>query len=175
MGDFRYSTSYTNTFVGGIKPATAVDYSYDANGNLTSDKNKDIASITYNYLNLPSVVSFGAKGSITYTYDAGGNKTKKITVDNSVSGKTFTATTTYIAGFVYESKTITPVDPNNPAYTDRVQFFGQEEGRARALYTNAASPGNLTGFAYDYMLKDQLGNTRMLITEEAAAPNIYPH
>jgi YD repeat-containing protein len=29
------------------------DYTYDSNGNLTSDKNKGITSISYNHLNLP--------------------------------------------------------------------------------------------------------------------------
>ena len=34
------------------------DYTYDANGNMTSDKNKQINSIEYNHLNLPTKNSF---------------------------------------------------------------------------------------------------------------------
>ena len=57
---------------------------YDPNGNLTADLNKDISSlagstgITYNHLNLPAQISVRKntttnRGTITYTYDAGGN------------------------------------------------------------------------------------------------------
>lgn len=53
------------------------------------------------------------KGTITFTYDASGNKLKKQTVDNTTSGTTITTTTTYINGFVYESKVTTPADANN--------------------------------------------------------------
>src|SRR6185312_14239860 len=74
------------------KPLTAVDYHYDANGNLTRDLNKDIGSstadgIVYNHLNLPWQITFrsktGTKGTITYTYDAAGNKLKKTTLDSA--------------------------------------------------------------------------------------------
>lgn len=35
----------------------STDYSYDANGNLKLDNNEKISSITYNYLNLPFVIT----------------------------------------------------------------------------------------------------------------------
>jgi hypothetical protein len=53
------------------------DYSYDANGNITTDLNKGISSIVYNDLNLPRVISIPGKGTITYLYDATGTKLKK--------------------------------------------------------------------------------------------------
>jgi RHS repeat-associated protein len=137
------------------------------NGNLILDNNKQISSITYNYLNLPSVVTVAGKGTITYTYDAAGNKLKKVTVENpSVANGQITTTTTtmYIGGFIYESKTDT--NPNTTDYTDKLQFGGHEEGRIRALYNTVGSPNTISGFAYDYMLKDHLGNVRMVLTDE---------
>ena len=51
-----------STYNGGFEfknGANAADeYSYDANGNLTKDLNKGISGITYNFLNLPNVVTF---------------------------------------------------------------------------------------------------------------------
>jgi hypothetical protein len=49
---------------------------YDANGNITSDYNKGITKIKYNYLNLPQVIQFKNGNAIYYTYDAMGEKLK---------------------------------------------------------------------------------------------------
>ncbi len=159
LGDFKDGT---NT---GID-----DYSYDVNGNLSLDRNKSISGIVYNHLNLPSLITITSKGTIAYTYDAGGSKIKKVTTDNSVAGRTITTTTTYLGGLVYESKDIVPADPNTPNYTDRLQLIGHEEGRIRFKEAVAAIPAS---FQYDYMIKDHLGNVRMVLTEEAQI-NIYP-
>lgn len=123
------------------------DYTYDNNGNLTVDKNKNITSITYNYLNLPQVVTTN-KGTITYTYDAAGRKLKKEVNETGVGVKT----TNYVGGFVYENNLL--------------QLIAQEEGRIR--YNTASST-----FVYDYFLKDHLGNVRMVLTEEEQL-NQYP-
>jgi|CXWL01.1.fsa_nt_gi YD repeat-containing protein len=124
------------------------DYSYDVNGNLNLDNNKAISSITYNHLNLPSVITVTGKGTITYTYDAAGNKIQKTTVDNTVT-PTKTTTTLYLGGSVYEN--------------DVLQFIGHEEGRLRFKAAVGSIPASLQ---YDYMLKDHLGNVRMVLTEE---------
>ncbi len=60
-------------------------------------------------------------------------------------------------GFVYESKT------GVQAAADVLQFTGHEEGRVRPTFNTS---NVLTGFEYDYMLKDHLGNVRMVLTEE---------
>ena len=139
LGDFRYSSTYT-TSLGGTKTTAAVDYGYDVNGNLTSDKNKDISGITYNYLNLPQMIAITGKGSIEYVYDAAGNKLKKIVHENSLPDKT----TLYLFG-VYQD--------------DVLQFLPQEEGRIRYLPSSSS-------FVYDYIIKDHLGNTRTVLTDE---------
>jgi RHS repeat-associated protein len=172
LGDFRVSSLNPVQ----TKTAITVDYTYDANGNLLKDLNKDIATpagasgIQYNYLNLPTVITvkkdaINNKGTITYTYDAAGNKLWKKTVDNSIAGKTITTTTTYINGFVYESKSTIPIDAANPDYTDVLQFTTHEEGRIRKKTDGT--------FAYDYFIKDHLGNIRMVLTDEVQT-DIYP-
>lgn len=52
------------------------DYTYDANGNLTSDSGRGITSITYNILNLPQVITFTNGNSIHHYYDAAGTRYK---------------------------------------------------------------------------------------------------
>ncbi|MCO6498202.1 MAG: hypothetical protein J5I50_11140 [Chitinophagaceae bacterium] len=82
LGDFKYNP--------GTKGST--DYAYDDNGNLISDANKKISSISYNYLNLPSVTTVAGTGTVTFTYDAAGNKLKKVTVDNTTTPAKTTTT-----------------------------------------------------------------------------------
>ncbi|NJM24753.1 MAG: hypothetical protein HC859_03785 [Bacteroidia bacterium] len=58
----------------GFKERTqqAGEYNYDLNGSMTEDKNKDIAAITYNHLNLPGTVTKTNGDQVNYTYDATG-------------------------------------------------------------------------------------------------------
>lgn len=158
------------------------DYNYDANGNLSLDNNKALSSITYNYLNLPVVVTVAGKGTITYTYDGSGGKRSKTVQETNATvvyngttynNLTITTTTLYINQVVYQSKwygggALAPLEYNN-----KLQYTGHEEGRIRALYDNAGSPNLITGFAYDYMIRDHLGNIRMVLTEETKM-NAYP-
>ncbi len=123
------------------------DYTYDANGNLTKDNNKNIATISYNHLNLPESITITGKGLIKYQYDATGGKLKKIVTDNTVTPAKVT-TTDYMGGFVYQN--------------DTLQFLGHEEGRVRAVFAT----GQPLVFKYDYFVKDHLGNTRMVLTEQ---------
>jgi 5-methylcytosine-specific restriction endonuclease McrA len=173
LGDFHTSALspyYTN------KTSSAIDYTYDANGNLTRDLNKDIGTqsvdgIVYNHLNLPYQVKVrsatGAKGTITYIYDATGNKLKKTTMDSAGSVQTVT---TYLGGFVYQSKSA--ISTSTATLKDTLQFFAQEEGRVRVA-TDTTGGQNTTSFKYDYFIKDHLGNTRMVLTDERQT-DMYP-
>ena len=127
------------------------DYFYDANGNLGKDLNKKIDSIRYNYLNLPEYIHINGKGNINYAYDASGTKFLKIVTDSTRGGKM--DTTIYMDAAVYHS--------------DTLQFVNDEEGRIRYLNKVSQVSGvTLTGMVYDYFLKDHLGDTRMVLTEE---------
>ncbi|MCC9019745.1 DUF6443 domain-containing protein [Flavobacterium lipolyticum] len=87
---------------------TGDDFTYDVNGNMIADKNKNITEIQYNHLNLPKKITFGTNGTIEYIYNAAGQKLKKIVKE--ASGTTHTD---YLGGFQYrysEDQSI-PVDP----------------------------------------------------------------
>ncbi|GGB17600.1 hypothetical protein GCM10011511_46740 [Puia dinghuensis] len=152
------------------------DYGYDQNGNLITDLNKRITGLTgpdlasgggilYNFLNQPWQMSFtnsdgSPKGTITYIYDAVGNKLEKrvnelkSSFNNNVAKQT---TDSYLAGWVYENNAL--------------QFFPQEEGRVRPITPTVYN--NQSAFAYDYFVKDNLGNTREVLTDELEQ-DIYP-
>jgi RHS repeat-associated protein len=178
---------------------TADDYGYDPNGNLVTDLNKKMMgatgsnltattnAIAYNHLNLPTLVKVKKadgstdKGTIAYSYDATGTKlTKTVTELNATvpyNGTNYTShittTTTYLSGLVYESKAYSHAALAPLQYTDRLQYAAHEEGRIRALYGSSTHPDSITGFVYDYMLKDHLGNVRMVLTDEVKT-NFYP-
>jgi len=147
-----------NSLLGDFKEInnnTTQDYYYDGNGNLKQDNNKNISSITYNYLNLSNVVTVTGKGTITYTYDAAGNKLKKVVTDNSVT-PVRTTTTDYLGLFTYQN--------------DTLQFVATEEGRARP----AKRIGQSDTMYYDYFEKDHLGNVRVTLTDELQS-DYYPN
>ncbi len=157
LGDFTDKSSGTD------------DYGYDRNGNMITDLNKRIngstgidqvsgGAIEYNHLNLPWKITVkddnnNVKGTITYIYDAAGNKLEKRVHDNTNTAAPDKATT-YIGGMVYEQNLL--------------QFIGHEEGRTRIK-----TEGSTNTYINDYFIKDHLGNVRMVLTDELQT-DIYP-
>lgn len=128
---------------------TGDDYVYDVNGNMTVDKNKNITSIVYNHLNLPTKIVF-ATGNIVYFYNASGQKVQKVVTEN------ITVTTTdYLGGYQYIKKTASePVE---------LQFFPTAEGYVK----NTPVSGTNT-YSYVFNYTDHLGNTRLSYTQDTA-------
>ena len=128
-----------STYNGGFEfknGANAADeYSYDANGNLTKDLNKGISGITYNFLNLPNVVTFSDGSTITYTYGADGTKLRAVHKIGST-----TTTTDYCGNVVYEN------------------------GVQKLLLTEEGYI-TLSDSKYHYYLKDHQGNNRVVISQ----------
>ncbi len=123
------------------------DYIYDANGNLTSDVNKDITSITYNHLNLPEqiIITDGFNDQfISYIYDANGVKLKKSV--SPLAG--VTTETSYAGNYVY----LKHISVFNPNAVDVLKFFNHSEG-----YVDV----NGSSYSYVYQYKDHLGNVRL--------------
>ncbi len=158
LGDFHYSSS----LVSGVKWGNYIDYTYDPNGNVTKDRNKDIDTILYNHLNLPTQVKVRGKGIVYFNYGAGGARLEKIVVDSTQS-PVLTTTTKYIDNFVYHTSQHSAAQPQD--YVDKLQYFLSTEGRTR--YIGAGI------FKDDYMIKDHLGNVRMVLSDELGVDN-YP-
>ncbi|WP_243739926.1 DUF6443 domain-containing protein [Flavobacterium chryseum] len=112
---------------------TGDDYTYDVNGNMISDKNKNITEILYNQLNLPKKITFGTGNTIEYIYNAAGQKLEKI-----VKEGTTTTNTNYLGGFQYKDNIL--------------EFFPTAEGYVK----------NTEGvLSYVFQYKDHLGNVRL--------------
>lgn len=144
------------------------DYEYDPNGNLRTDKNKDITLILYDmYFNLPRHIivdlttAWEHYGDVYYYYDGLGKKIKKIIAEGTESTIN-TKVTQYVGDFVYEGAGGEEIF-SVPANT--LQYFMQEEGRVR-FKPGIPEEGIPAAFAFDYFIKDHLGNVRMILTED---------
>ena len=149
LGDFHYNSARTGQ-----------DYRYDGMGNMGVDKNKGIYGISHNYLNLSEYFQLPGKGSIQITYSADGNKVRKIVWDSVAK---HISTTFYNNGFVYN---LMDSFVHRPTAVDTLQFLQHAEGRVRLAlhhYTNGTTG---YGWEYDFMERDHLGNTRVLLSQE---------
>lgn len=160
------STAYGHQFfVDGAN--TAVEYVYDANGNMTQDHNKGIAFVKYNYLNLPEIVQMTNGNSIRYSYDALGRKHKQETI-------TLKAAVDAPLGAVY------PVTPDQIQTNRKVYYCGN------VIYAGINTIARLMtltdeGFLshenyHNFQIKDHLGNVRAEVDDFGTqyAVNYYP-
>ena len=83
---YESNTTNTNLTTKGFKDngLNITDYTYDENGNVTYDANKDV-TITYNHLNLPTRFEWSPNAYIDITYDAAGVKLTKTKYDNGTT------------------------------------------------------------------------------------------
>lgn len=130
----------------------AAEYSYDNNGNMIYDYNKNLSVFEYNHLSLPHTITINSSGikQICYLYNAVGTKLRKQTKINFAVNNT----TDYIGSFIYEE--------------GELKYVLTEEGRIVV---------NSSNYDYQYFLKDHLGNTRIMFsTDDTIYQNIayYP-
>lgn len=168
LGDFHYPAS---------KSLSIPDYDYDANGNFIKDNNRSASSIEYAAnINMPTKVSVAGKGTVLFAYDAEGKILQKQIVEDVVTKNGYqsrlTTTFKYLDGFVYKSVLFDNVSLSSLNYTDRLQFVPHEAGRIRFKPSVGSVPAS---FVFDYYIKDQLDNVRVVLTDESSAqPDIYP-
>ncbi len=139
------------------------EMSYDPNGNLTKDLDRDIVTIRYNLLNLPEIVQFKNGNQIRNLYDAGGQKLKTTfstlgtpivvpvnsigNIGNPDNCSDFINGTDYIANFEYSFSN------DCGDYQHDLNRIYNIEGYVTGLYVS-------TGSSYFYFRKDHLGNNR---------------
>lgn len=132
----------------GAKHGLSTYASYDGNGNVLVDQSRvsGTVNIGYNMLNLPQTIT-GAK-TITYTYDANGEKLRRVSPA--------TGNTDYVSGIQYDGTT-----------ASTISLIQTEEG--------AALPSDAQHYNYEYFLADHLGNTRITFdTKTGVANTVQP-
>ena len=136
-------------FKDGVKQAN--EYAYDANGNLTKDLNKGISSIQYNYLNLPTGISYASGGFSQFGYMADGVKRREI----------------------FHNITGTGDIPSYMVYCGNVIY---EDNVAKLLLTEEGYV-TLADNAYHYYVKDHQGNNRLVVNSSGTVEEVnhyYP-
>ncbi|PXX95162.1 hypothetical protein DF185_22550, partial [Marinifilum breve] len=130
--------------------STSLEYSYDANGNMTRDDNKKISDIDYNLLNLPEFVekkdAADKVRNLAYAYDASGVKLENRLPDSKKLQ--------YCTNFVYENGSL--------------KYILNDEGKL-----NVGDGSN----TYQFFVKDHLGNTRLSVRESGEVEELnhyYP-
>jgi len=127
-----------------------IDFTYDNNGNMTSDADRKITHIKYNLLNLPDTVLFANGNKIINMYDAKGTKYKTIYATNLLN-------------------TVTPFENISNQYfeTDSIEYYTINREHNYEYHTTSDTSisklYNIEGYmpsynTYCYYYKDHLGN-----------------
>lgn len=125
------------------------EYTYDKNGNMTKDLNKNISSIQYNSLNLPSKVNFSDGKYLDYAYSAIGEK-QSVNFSVLVAGGNYT----YCGNFIYYNGAL-----------NKILIDGGY------ISISGTTP------TYHYYLKDHLGNNRVVVNASGTVKQVthyYP-
>ena len=122
---------------------------YDNNGNLKSDPNKNISLIEYYYNNCPKKITFSTGASIEFSYTAWGEKLRKI-VKNTSGAVQYTKD--YFGDFEYNNQTL--------------ESIRNKEGRLKPIGTGT--------FRYEYVIRDHLGSERVVFSDNNGNNTIEP-
>ncbi len=165
VGNMTYKSdvgtmTYTGTGSGGTNPhaVTSVNgtaYTYDDNGNLTSN-----GAHTYSWDKRNRLSSSGSK---TFYYDGGGSRYK--TVDSSSGTNEYT----YYVSPLYELRDGTTTDDGNPTY---YIFAG---GQRVAALEDTDADGNLENTERSYYVQDHLGGTALVTDSTGIVTQLYDY
>jgi RHS repeat-associated protein len=117
---------------------SSAGFQYDQNGNMFRDEHKGL-TIQYNIFNLPSIIAYDNQDSIKIKYNGSGQKVAKLVKSHTASSWT----PKYYFGEIEYSD-------------DNVEAIYFADGRAVPFQG---------AWNYEYMIKDHLGNTRVMFSD----------
>lgn len=168
-----------------------VEYMWDANGNMTRDRNKKIESIEYNMLNLPEKIEYYDGHIVRYTYAADGRKlmvkymVSNISVIeqgsiNSVGG----SSNGVMGGGTVPFNPPGPLNPPGPVVPPGPTTYLTMDYCGNHIYRNGALERTMNDYGYQadstyyYYIKDYQGNVRAVIDQNGMLKeisNYYPY
>ena len=174
--------SYAGAFHFADGANTEEEYEYDDNGNMTKDLNRGITGITYNVLNLPSVIQFTDNSYIEYTYGADG---QKLRTQYGVQPGLGPLTPADAGGSILAGETAGTDDVEAVPSTDelsRVDYCGNmvyDRGERKLLLENGFVTFDLqtNASSYHFYLRDHLGNNRVVMAQNGTVEQVthyYP-
>lgn len=138
----------------------AVEYEYDANGNMVRDLNKGISSISYDLNNQPCKIEYNDGRNASYVYDAEGNKL-------SVSYNLTAMSSAQPQMPVMQSSNVASANMSNGQKT--IEYCGNIicDGDETMILNNVgyALYNKDNNLSFYYYLKDHLGNNRVVVRE----------
>ena len=138
----------------------AVEYEYDANGNMVRDLNKGIISISYDLNNQPCKIEYNDGRNASYVYDAEGNKL-------SVSYNLTAMSSAQPQMPVMQSSNVASANMSNGQKT--IEYCGNIicDGDETMILNNVgyALYNKDNNLSFYYYLKDHLGNNRVVVRE----------
>ena len=139
----------------------AVEYEYDANGNLVRDLNKGIISISYDLNNQPRKIEYNDGRNVSYLYDAEGSKL-------SVSYNLTAMSSAQPQMPVMQSSNVASANMSNGQKT--IEYCGNIicDGDETMILNNVgyALYNKDNNLSFHYYLKDHLGNNRVVVSED---------
>lgn len=160
--DSYYVKEYQNK-----SAAASNEFSYDANGNMTKDLDRDIYTIKYNILNLPEIIQFKDGHQIINAYDAGGQKLSSRYYTILVKAEVPAINTLEPGQILNLQYNMDIIDETGTFYVDNKEysFNGCDPGWywVDKVYNSEGYTNNLGGYYgpnYQYYRKDHLGNNR---------------
>ena len=157
---------YVSTFEDEVHEAE--ECSYDLNGNLVKDNNRNLQNIDYNYLNLPQQIYYGKQDAgkvISYTYATDGTKLKSLyaTGTNDILSPIGTLDSNMDNDIVYSDSVV--YCDNSLYVKGRLDRILLPDGYIQGTYQTIR--GRLVAFyKYYYLMKDHQGSARINISEE---------
>lgn len=167
-----------------------VEFLWDANGNMTRDRNKKIWTITYNVLNLPERIEYMDGHIARYTYASDGRKLKvEYQISNvgvlEMNGIDAGATMGLMGGGIIPFDPPTdpllppgPVVPPGPTTYLTMDYCDDHVYRNGVLERTMNDYGYQADSTYYYYIKDYQGNVRAVISQNGVLKvidNYYPY
>ena len=150
----------------------AVEYEYDANGNMVRDLNKCISSISYDLNNQPRKIEYSDGRNASYVYDAEGNKL-------SVSYNLTAMSSAQPQMPVMQSSDVASANVSNGQktidYCGNIIYDGDETMILNDVGYALCDKDHTLSF--HYYLKDHLGNNRVVVSEDGEIEQVndyYP-